>query len=105
MASTSCFRCSGSSKVWQAESTIHPRKSLHICQLPSPFTIFFRDTASLWGSSFRGCTRMASMTWKRWPLRRSHLILRAQGMRAVVVIEVGTARRGAGGREMLVACN
>ena len=66
MASTSCFRCSGSSKVWRDESTIHPRKSLRVCQLPSPFAIFFRDTASLRGSPFRGCARMASMTWKRW---------------------------------------
>ena len=62
----SCLRWAGSSMVCRMVSSSHPRITLRVDQLLSPFSSFLRDTASLrLCSETPGCARMLSMPWKR----------------------------------------
>ena len=61
-----CLRWGGSSSVCLTVSTIQPRSSLRVDQLPSPFFIFLRDTASLrWSWEASGVASTASMECRR----------------------------------------
>ena len=56
------LRWGGSSSVWRTVSTIQPSSSLRVDQLPSPFFIFLRDTASFrMSSETSGLARTESM--------------------------------------------
>ena len=61
-----CLRWGGSSRVCLTVLTIQPRSSLRVDQLPSPFFIFLRDTASFrWSWETSGLDRTASMECRR----------------------------------------
>jgi hypothetical protein len=69
MSCSSCFRCGGSSMVCRTVSTIQPRMSFRVPQLPSPFRSFFKETASFRLSSGSGRASTSSTQCSSWRRR------------------------------------